>query len=73
METQKLVIGCNYHTTWQSHKAMRFVLKEINGDRVRLVTRNSKKDFWTDAKDLVFIDTRYNIEKSKVIEGGFKH
>lgn len=56
----KLIIGCNYHTTWQSHPAMRFVLVEIKGDKARLRTRASKKDFWTDVKDLIFIDTNYN-------------
>lgn len=54
METE-LVIGCNYHTTWQSHPAMRFVLVELKGDKARLKTRTSRKDFWTDIKDLIFI------------------
>ena len=62
---EELIIGCNYHTTWQSHKAMRFVLKEIKGNKARLVTRNSNKDFWTDVKDLIFIDTHVNIAKAK--------
>ena len=61
----KLIIGCNYHTTWQSHSAMRFVLVEIKGDKARLKTRASKKDFWTDVKDLIFIDTNYNRNKGK--------
>ena len=60
-----LIIGCNYHTTWQSHSAMRFVLVEIKGDKARLRTRASKKDFWTDVKDLIFIDTNYNRNKGK--------
>ena len=62
---QQLIIGCNYHTTWQSHSAMRFVLVEIKGDKARLKTRASKKDFWTDVKDLIFIDTNYNRNKGK--------
>lgn len=65
MSEQKLVIGCNYHTTWAKSKAMRFVLKEINGDKARLITRTSGKDFWTDVKDLVFIESKYNKEKAK--------
>lgn len=64
MKTE-LVIGCNYHTTWQSHPAMRFVLVELKGDKARLRTRNSKKDFWTNTKDLIFIDTNYNKNKAK--------
>ena len=48
----KLIIDCNYHTTQQSHSAMRFVLVEVKGDKARLKTRASKKDFWTDVKDL---------------------
>ena len=60
-----IVIGCNYHTTWQSNKRMRFVLTEVKGDKARLQTRRSRKNFWTDLKDLVFIDTNYNKSKAK--------
>ena len=60
-----LVIGCNYHTTWQSHPAMRFVLVEVKDDKARLKTRASRKDFWTDVKYLIFIDTNYNRNKAK--------
>ena len=62
---QQLIVGCNYHTTWQSHSAMRFVLVEVKGDKARLKTRASRKDFWTDIKDLIFIDTNYNRNKGK--------
>jgi len=58
-------IGCNYHTKWQSHKSMRFVLKEIKGDKARLITRNSRKDFWTNVSDLIFINTNCNKSKAK--------
>ena len=44
---------------------MRFVLVEVKGDKARLKTRASKKDFWTDVKDLIFIDTNYNRNKGK--------
>lgn len=60
----KLVIGCNYHTTWQRNKGMRFVLSEIKGDKVRLTTRNTGKDFWTNAADLIFIETKHNKNKA---------
>jgi len=61
----QLVIGCNYHTKWQSNRAMRFILKEIKGDKARLATRVSKKDFWTNVEDLIFIETDYNRDKAK--------
>lgn len=51
----KIVIGCNYHTKWQSHKAMRFVLKEINGNTAILTTRTTGKTFKTNISDLIFI------------------
>ena len=63
----KIILGCNYHTKWQSNKAMRFVLKEVKGDKARLATRRSGKNFWTNISDLIFIDTKYNINKSNQI------
>ena len=60
-----LVIGCNYHTVWQSHKNMRFVLTEIQGTKARLQTRNSRKDFLTNVDDLIFIETEYNKQKAR--------
>jgi len=57
-------IGCNYHTKWQANKAMRFVLKEIKGDRACLATRTTQKNFWTNVSDLIFITTNHNIEKA---------
>lgn len=56
----RLVIGCNYHTTWQSHKAMRFVLKEIKNNKARLITTKTNKDFWCNIEDLIFINSNYN-------------
>ena len=38
-----IVIGCNYHTTWQYKKQMRFVLKEVKG----------KDSTWEQAFDLL--------------------
>jgi hypothetical protein len=63
-EALKVVVGCNYHTTWQSHKAMRFVLAEVKGERARLVTRTTKREFWTDIKDLIFIPSKHNYKKA---------
>jgi hypothetical protein len=60
-----IVVGCNYHTTWQSDKRMRFVLKEVVGQKARLATRHTRKDFWTNVSDLIFIQTGYNKTKAK--------
>jgi hypothetical protein len=60
-----IVVGCNYHTTWQSDKRMRFVLKEVVGQKARLATRRTRKDFWTNVSDLIFIQTGYNKKKAK--------
>lgn len=64
---EKLIIGCNYHTTWQSHKNMRFVLTGLNDKYAELMTRRTGKQFWTDKNDLIFIKTSTNINKSKKI------
>jgi len=61
---KSIVIGCNYHTKWQKYSAMRFVLKEVNGDKARLITRNTGKDFWTNVSDLIFIMSKHNIDKA---------
>ena len=60
-----IIIGCNYHTTWQSNHKMRFVLSEVEGDKVRLTTRVSRKSFWSGIEDLIFIETRHNKEKAE--------
>ena len=57
-------IGCNYHTRWQKHPAMRFVLKEIKGSKAVLYTRSTRKEFETDIADLIFIETDYNTSKA---------
>lgn len=64
-----LVIGCNYHTTWQKHRSMRFILTEIKGEKARLQTRGTKKDFWTDIDDLIFIESGYNKQKAQELRG----
>lgn len=71
-EENPIVIGCNYHTRWQANKAMRFVLKDVKGNRARLITRRTKKDFWTDIKDLIYIDSQANRikYKQKLIKDG---
>lgn len=62
-----IVVGCNYHTKWQKDKGMRFVLKSVDGDKARLITRRTNKDFQTNVSDLIFIMTGYNIDKAKTI------
>lgn len=60
-----LIIGCNYHTKWQSHPAMRFVLKEVKGNKAVLYTRRTRKEFSTNIEDLIFIKSHTNIIKAK--------
>lgn len=60
-----IVVGCNYHVTWQSHPAMRFVLSSVDGNRALLRTRRTGKSFWANVDDLVFINSSYNKEKAK--------
>jgi len=55
MISNYLIPGCNYHTKWQSHPAMRFVLKEIKGTKAILFTRKTRKEFETNVEDLIFI------------------
>lgn len=62
---RSIVVGCNYHTSWQSHKAMRFVLVEVKEQRAKLKTRGTRKEFWTNVQDLRFILTGHNIQKAK--------
>lgn len=64
----QIQIGCNYHTTWQSDKSMRFILVEIKGDKARLQTRKSKRDFWTNVSDLIFITSGINKQKAKDLQ-----
>ncbi len=64
----RLVIGCNYHTTWQKNKAMRFILVDVQGAKARLKTRTTNKNFWTDTKDLIFIETSHNRDKADGLE-----
>lgn len=62
----KLVIGCNYHTVWQKHKGMRFVLTAVSEDNLiaTLETRKTGKKFNTNVSDLIFIESVYNREKA---------
>lgn len=60
-----IVIGCNYHTTWQSDSRMRFVLAGVEGRKAVLKTRVSKKRFKTNLDDLIFITSHHNITKAK--------
>lgn len=67
MTEPTIQIGCNYHTKWQKHKAMRFVLEEVKGDKARLSTRRTNKDFWTNVSDLIFIETEHNKNKARAL------
>jgi len=61
----QLIIGCNYHTTWQSHPAMRFILTELRKNKAKLETRQTKRKFWTDIDDLIFINSPHNKQKAQ--------
>lgn len=63
----KIIVGCNYHTKWQSNKSMRFVLKEVKGDKALLITRRTNRSFWTNISDLVFIESPHNIKKGELL------
>lgn len=60
-----IILGCNYHTSWQTNKNMRFVLYNIVGGKAELRTRTTNKKFVTDLDTLIFIDSKYNLEKAK--------
>lgn len=62
-----IVVGCNYHVRWQSHKAMRFVLAEVKGDKAKLVTKTTKKEFWAEVSHLIFIRSNHNLRKARAI------
>lgn len=62
---QKIVIGCNYHTTWQNNKKMRFVLINVEGAKATLATRTTGKEFKTKLDDLIFITSDHNFNKAK--------
>ena len=64
-----IVKGCNYHTKWQSNKSMRFILTGLKDGKAKLETRVTKKSFWTNAEDLIFITTEHNKRKAAEILG----
>lgn len=63
-EGHLLVLGCNYHTVWQSHKQMRFVLESITNGTATLSTRTTKKEFITHIDSLIFITSNHNKRKA---------
>lgn len=65
LSEKSIVIGCNYHTKWQKHPAMRFMLKEVKDDKAKLITRTTNREFWTDVSSLIFIMSPHNINKAK--------
>lgn len=63
-EGQLLVLGCNYHTTWQSNKQMRFILQNIKNGTATLSTRTTGKQFTTHMDSLIFIESNHNKRKA---------
>lgn len=59
-----IVIGCNYHTKWQTKPQMRFVLEYVFEDRAKISTKTTGKCFWTNISDLIFILSDHNIKKA---------
>ncbi len=68
LSAEELVIGCNYHTTWQSDSRMRFVLISVSGTKAKLSTRRTQRTFETNVSDLIFIKSDYNKNKAKRIK-----
>jgi len=65
-----IIEGCNYHTTWQSNKDMRFVLYKVYGSLAILNTRTTRKVIKTDVSTLIFIKSNHNINKAKELLKG---
>jgi len=59
-----IIPGCNYHTKWQSHPGMRFILHSTKGEECVLKTRVSKKTINCKVSDLIFIRTKNNFRKA---------
>ncbi len=70
MNGEKIVIGCNYHTTWQRNTGMRFVLIGIKDNKALLMTRRTNRKFYTNISDLIFIESEYNKNKAKKLQNG---
>lgn len=68
MSDVRIVPGCNYHTTWQSDKCMRFVLDRVEGSKAHLRTRTTGKNFTTNVSDLIFIESKHNKRKADLLE-----
>lgn len=62
----QLIVGCNYHTRWQSKAGMRFVLKSFDmaTGKAVLLTRKTGRTFTTKINDLIFIDSAHNRAKA---------
>ncbi len=52
------MINLGVHVTWARQHGMSWILKEIQGSRVRLMAWKTGKDFWTDASSVCY--TRKN-------------
>lgn len=63
LSEQSLIVGCNYHTTWQSNKRMRFTLKSVMGDKCILNSNNSG-NFESQTNSLRFIMSEHNKQKA---------
>ncbi len=49
---KEIKCGRNYHVVWQRHSGMRFILKQVHGDKVELGTMHDKRTFIVPKSDL---------------------
>jgi hypothetical protein len=74
-DDSELVMGCQYRTPWQNNGANNLILidMKVRGKffkkvkSVKLMSRSSKKSFWTTSNNLLFVNSMSNINKSKAI------
>ena len=69
---EPIVVGCNYHTTWQSNKGMRFILRAVRDKKAFLGTRTTGKYFPTNLDTLIFIRSEHNIRKANRLRPNLK-
>lgn len=67
-EENPIVVGCNYHTTWQSHRNMRFILESVDGENAILTTRTSRNHIPCKVSDLIFIQSKHNTNKATILK-----
>ena len=72
MDDSAIVLGCQYRTDWQHDKTLNFIIVDfkIRNNKiksVKLMSRGSKKTFWTNTNQLLFVNTISNGNKFNAI------